>query len=168
MRATVGPGGFADDVIKIVVGEWRKVPDMLFVYVNEFFGEDIGAEAFRNAPTSKAGAKAVRGRKQPRNLRTGPGSLRIVSGDLFRATEPNAKGNLTKFAVTPKGIEIDYGIDTNVVPYAYIHEYGGNAGRGGKVRLPARPYFNPGVQAFDREQMPKILARIDKKIRSLF
>lgn len=161
MRATVGPGGFADEVIKIVRSEWQRIPDELFVYVTSFMGEDIGAAAF------SAGG-SVRGRKQPRNLRTGPGSLRVVSGDLTRATEPNGPGNITKISADGTGITIDYGIDTRVIPYALIHEYGGNAGRGGKVRLPARPYFNPGVQAFDREQMPKILARIDKKIRSLF
>lgn len=151
----------ADDVLKIIRDEWQRVPDTLFVYVNELFGEDIGSETFRNGGT-------VRGRKQPRNTRTGPGTLRIVSGDLFRATEPGNKGNIATFKATATGIEVDYGIDTRVVPYALIHEYGGNAGRGGKVRLPARPYMRPGIERFEADGIPKILKRIDKKIRSLF
>jgi HK97 gp10 family phage protein len=34
---------------------------------------------------------------------------------------------------------------TNVV-YAAIHEFGGMAGRGRKVKIPARPYLRPGLE----------------------
>lgn len=33
---------------------------------------------------------------------------------------------------------------TNII-YAAIHEFGGMAGRGRKVRIPARPYFRPAI-----------------------
>jgi len=168
---------------------------MLFFYVNDYFGEDIGSAQFRGAADSASGAAAVRGR-QPRNTRTGPGTLRIRSGDLLRATEPNGRGNVTKFRATPGGVEVEYGIDKNVVPYAYIHEYGGtikhpggtpyriidgvfipvSKARGANlpktkphdIRIPARPYFNPGVYAWQKDEWPQVLGRIDKRIRSLF
>lgn len=41
-------------------------------------------------------------------------------------------------AVQPDGRSVS--ISTNV-PYAAIHQYGGQAGRGRKVRIPARPYL---------------------------
>ena len=32
------------------------------------------------------------------------------------------------------------------VPYAAIHEYGGQAGRGGRARIPRRSYLRPGLR----------------------
>ena len=141
--------------------ELQRIPDQLFVYVNEYFGDDIGSAVFR-------GGDAVRGRKFPRNTRTGPGTLRIVSGDLLRATERDGKGNIYKLTNQGGTISIDYGVDTGIIPYAAIHEYGGNAGRGLKTRIPARPYLRPAFEAFEREEWPQVIRRIDNRIRSLF
>lgn len=151
----------ADDIIAIVKDEFQRIPDALFFYVSDNMGEDIGSAVFR-------GGGAVRGRKFPRNTRTGPGTLRVVSGDLLRATERGSKGNIYKLSVQNGAVSIDYGVDTGIIPYAAIHEYGGNAGRGGKVRIPARPYLRPAFDDFEREEWPKVLARMDKRIRSLF
>lgn len=38
------------------------------------------------------------------------------------------------------------GILGSRVPYARIHEYGGMAGRGRSVRIPARPYLRPALK----------------------
>ncbi len=141
--------------------ELQRIPDELFVYVNEYFGDDIGSAVFR-------GGDAVRGRKFPRNTRTGPGTLRIVSGDLLRATERGGKGNIYKLTNQGGTVSIDYGVDTGIIPYAAIHEYGGNAGRGLKTRIPARPYLRPAFDAFEREEWPQVIRRIDNRIRSLF
>jgi hypothetical protein len=144
-----------------VKDELQRIPDELFVYVNDYFGDDIGSAVFR-------GGGAVRGRKFPRNTRTGPGTLRIVSGDLLRATERDGKGNIYKLTNQGGTISIDYGVDTGIIPYAAIHEYGGNAGRGLKTRIPARPYLRPAFEAFEREEWPQVIRRIDNRIRSLF
>jgi phage virion morphogenesis protein len=40
-------------------------------------------------------------------------------------------------------------------PYAFIHQVGGNAGRGGKSPIPARPYL--GVSAEDERQIYAII-----------
>ncbi|WP_448377770.1 phage virion morphogenesis protein, partial [Fervidobacterium sp.] len=45
-------------------------------------------------------------------------------------------------------------IGTNVV-YARIHQYGGYAGRGRKVRIPARPYL--GITEEDRREAESLL-----------
>ena len=151
----------ADDIIGIVRDEFQRIPDMLFFYVSDNMGEDIGSSVFR-------GGGKVRGRKFPRNTRTGPGTLRVVSGDLLRATELGGRGNIYKATTQGGVVSIEYGVDTNVIPYAAIHEYGGNAGRGLKTRIPARPYLRPAFEAFEREEWPNILTRIDKRIRGLF
>lgn len=154
--ATIG-----DQIIGIIKDEFQRIPDMLFFYVSDNMGEDIGSSVFR-------GGGSVRGRKFPRNTRTGPGTLRVVSGDLLRATERGGKGNIYKASAQGDIISIEYGVDTNIIPYAAIHEYGGNAGRGLKTRIPARPYLRPAFEAFEREEWPQVLGRIDKRIRSLF
>lgn len=153
--------GIADDIINIVKDEFQRIPDMLYFYVSDNMGEDIGSSVFR-------GGGKVRGRKFPRNTRTGPGTLRIVSADLLRATERGGKGNIYKLTAQNGTISIDYGVDTGIIPYAAIHEYGGNAGRGGKTPIPARPYLRPAFDDFEREEWPNILTRIDKRIRGLF
>ena len=40
-------------------------------------------------------------------------------------------------------ISIRFGSD---VPYAAIHEFGGDAGRGGKVHIRKRPFLTPGIE----------------------
>jgi phage gpG-like protein len=94
--------------------------------------------------------------------------LRIVSGDLLRATERGGNGNIYNLTIQGGMVSIDYGVDTGIIPYAAIHEYGGNAGRGLKTRIPARPYLRPAFDAFEREEWPQVIRRIDNRIRSLF
>lgn len=47
-------------------------------------------------------------------------------------------------------------VGTNKV-YAAIHQLGGQAGRGGKVRIPARPYL--GINAADEREIGSILRK---------
>jgi hypothetical protein len=179
-----------DEIIKIIKDEWQRIPDALSLYVSDNLGEDIGAAAFR----SGGSARSLRA---PKNTRTGPGSLRQISGDLFRATQPGGAGNISKFAATKGGFELEYAIDKKVVPYAYIHEYGGTIQHPGGTKyffnkndeivflpktakrfvgitkphdivIPARPYLGPAIEDFEREEIPKIFSRINTKIRKLF
>ena len=57
-------------------------------------------------------------------------------------------------AVTDSGHAVEVGSD---VVYAAIHQFGGRAGRGRKVTLPARPYF--GLDQHDRDAIAHIVSR---------
>lgn len=52
-----------------------------------------------------------------------------------------------------QSITSEYGDDYAIVGtnkvYAAIHQFGGNAGRKKKVKIPARPYLNLGDDAVD-------------------
>lgn len=67
---------------------------------------------------------------RPRYLGVGTGRLR---------------SSLSSIAPFKRGGAYIGGISTNVV-YARIHELGGYAGRGRKVRIPARPYLSPAIE----------------------
>ncbi len=43
-------------------------------------------------------------------------------------------------------VEDDEAIVGSTVEYAAIHEFGGNAGRGRRVHIPARPYLRPAAE----------------------
>lgn len=58
-------------------------------------------------------------------------------------------------SLTYRAGEREVKVGSNVV-YAAIHQLGGNAGRGRKVRLPARPYL--GLDDGDRREIEAILA----------
>lgn len=61
--------------------------------------------------------KAVRRRARPKNLLGRiPRALRVEAGDRFLRI-------------------------TSAIPWASVHQFGGRVGRGGKVRLPARPFL---------------------------
>jgi phage gpG-like protein len=179
-----------DEIIKIIKDEWQRMPDALSLYISDNLGEDIGAETFRKG-------QEPRKLRAARNPSKGRGSLRQVSGDLFRATQPGGRGNINQLKVLNGQFELTYGIDVKEIPYANIHEYGGTIKHPGgtkyffneddqivflpktarrfrgitkphDIRIPARPYLKPGIQDFEREEIPKVLRRIDKRIRSLF
>lgn len=86
-----------------------------------------------------------------RNPNTGEGTLRLLTGKLFRSFTPNRPSleNVYQLKVTNDGFELVYG--SNVI-YAAIHEYGGKAGKGGKAAIPARPYFNPAIEKWKNEK----------------
>lgn len=87
--------------------------------------------------------------RNPVYPRGGGDKLQIVTGNLLRAaTVYKAKGNAT----TTKGggtmFSFVWGVDLDVIPYARIHEFGGQAGRGLKTTIPKRPYITPAFEAF--------------------
>lgn len=148
----------AERVRQVVKAFLQEVPVQLSVYTTEQMGEDIGAPAFRNAP--KGQALSLR---PPRNTTD---KLRFQTNTLGRALNPNESGNISIVTVKDGELSVVYGVDTSVVPYAAIHEFGGNAGRGGAVKLRARPYLRPGFQEWAKKQVPRFLSRIAKAIES--
>lgn len=71
------------------------------------------------------------------------------SGDLYRSVEARAR-------TVEGGVEIEASAGGVLVPYASIHEYGGNAGRGGRTPIKARPYMLPAVEREMDRMMPEI------------
>lgn len=148
----------AERVRQVVKAFLQEVPLQLNVYTIEQMGEDIGAGAFRNTPKGKALSL-----RAPRNTTD---KLRFQTNTLGRALNPNEDGNISIITIKQGELSVEYGIDTSVVPYAAIHEFGGNAGRGGAVKLRARPYLRPGFQEWAKKQVPRFLSRIAKAIES--
>lgn len=87
-----------------------------------------------------------------KNPNTGEGTLRLLTGKLFRSFTPKRPSldNIYTINKSENGFELTYG---SSVVYAAIHEYGGNAGKGKKVKIPARPYFYPAIRKWESEKM---------------
>lgn len=58
-----------------------------------------------------------------------------ITGDLTSSVEVHPE-------LGAEGLEAE--VRTDLI-YSAIHEFGGNAGRGGSAHLPERPYFRPAV-----------------------
>lgn len=87
--------------------------------------------------------------RNPVYPRGGGDKLQVVTGDLFRAaTVYKGKGNTTTAKGGGTQFSFVWGIDLDVIPYARIHEFGGQAGRGLKTTIPKRPYITPAFEAF--------------------
>lgn len=148
----------ADRVRQVIKAFLQEVPNQLYVYTIEQMGEDIGAGPFRD--TERGQALSLRA---PRNTTD---KLRFQTNTLGRALSPSESGNISIVTVKQGELSVEYGINTSAVPYAAIHEFGGNAGRGGTVKLRARPYLRPGFQEWAKKQVPRFLSRIAKAIES--
>lgn len=125
------------------------------------------------------------------------------SGRLSRALIPGQPGHLGRLNPPSEGsltrgpFGIKYGIDTRVIRYAAVHEYGKkitatpkmiayfwylfmltgvdkwkiialSARRKGFVKIKARPYFAPGVDEWAKQQAPKELARVQTQLVKVF
>ena len=77
--------------------------------------EVLARSMLRKGRGKKAVAKALRGR-----------AVLVGRGELWASIE---------YRATKKGVTIG-----SALPYASIHQFGGQAGRGKKVHIPARPY----------------------------
>jgi hypothetical protein len=80
----------------------------------------------------------------------GSKKLQVVSGNLLRAASVyKASGNVTTVESSGTSFTFQWGIDLKKVPYARIHELGGEAGRkSNRVTIDARPYIGPALDAF--------------------
>jgi len=94
----------------------------------------------RKAFTKRGRLRAAARRK----LTTGGGIKPLInSGDLLSSIDRQVRGN-----------EVIVGSD---MKYAAIHQFGGKAGRGRKVTIPARPFL--GLSGDDEREVRSILAR---------
>lgn len=74
------------------------------------------------------------------------------SGTLVRSLHRGVQGNQFAF------------VSTGQLPYARIHQFGGQAGRGHWARIPARPYlgFPPAAQKEVAEDIEQLLEKTAK------
>ena len=92
-------------------------------------------------------------------------SMEARAADLLKEIRSNLSGRVLKrqsgalyrsasVQVLESGADIKMKITAGSpsVPYASIHEFGGQTGRGGKTTIPARPYIKPAIES----EIPKI------------
>lgn len=95
-------------------------------------------------------------------------TLQLVTGNLFKgATVYRAKGNVSAYEQKGELYSFVWGIDLNVIPYARIHELGGQAGRNHAATIPPRPYIGPSIQSFQNETLPTIIDIMLKRLGEL-
>lgn len=162
--------------------------DELAVYYNENLGADIGGAAFSRQDSGPLNLRA------PRNTTT---RLRVVSGDLARALsmKEGEKGVIFEAKIDGDKIILESGIDEDAIPYAAIHEFGGTIKHPGgtpyriingrplfvrksegaglrktkphDIKIPARPYLGPGMEAYQKEALPRYVNRLIKMLGEL-
>lgn len=174
-------------VLSVVKTFIQQVPNQLYAYTIAEMGEDIGSGPFRDS--ERGSALSLRA---PRNKTN---KLRFQTNTLGRALEPNAEGNISKVDVKDGMLEVRYGIDTKVVKYAAIHEFGGTIKHPGgtpykivdgravfvslrnaepdlprtkphAIKIKKRPYLKPAYIEWQKQQIPRFLQRIAKAIES--
>lgn len=91
--------------------------------------------------------------------------VRKLSGQVLNVRTNRLRGSWASseaLNVSQRGETIIGTIGSNVV-YAAIHEFGGMAGRGRKVKIPARPYARPSLE----EKQNRIIDLVNNEIRKL-
>lgn len=84
--------------------------------------------------------------------------LQVVKGNLLKAaTVYNAPGNKSRTVIENKMVTFEWGVDLAVIPYARIHEYGGQTGRNHAATMPMRPYIGPALTQFEKNTMPRLI-----------
>jgi phage gpG-like protein len=101
--------------------------------------------------------------KYPRNPQGD--TLQYVTGNLFKAaTVYKASGNVSRTIIKSNAVTFEWGVDLAVIPYARIHEYGGQTGRNHAATMPPRPYIGPAMKAFQDDDMGKIVDLLFTKL----
>ena len=132
--------GMAKRLPIVVRDELKQADALLQSYITaHMHGTDILAKGERNATDelySKTGAL-----------------LRAIAG---------GKGHIFSVSVTGSNVLLMVGVDLSVIPYARIHELGGVAGRGAKIK--PRPYIMPALKEFIKEELQDILNNIVRRV----
>jgi phage gpG-like protein len=92
-------------------------------------------------------------------------TLQYVTGNLFKAaTVYKAAGNASRTVAKSDGVSFEWEVDLSVIPYARIHEYGGETGRNKATTIPARPYIGPAIKAFQDEDLDNVIDMLLRKL----
>lgn len=137
----------------------QEGPQMLIAYYNDFL-----------QPTTVPDKKAKSGRRyfsRPNDKN----KLRTQYGNIQRALQPGETGNITDVVIANGNVQLVSGIDTNAkvqagpdtvsLMYAKWHEEG-------TKNFKARPFLNPGFEAFVKEEVPKIMELIEGDLLELY
>lgn len=131
-----------------------SVVDLSKIYENaaKTIAADLQAYIGTYMKRTSFDSETMKTKEGRRNPNTGEGTLRLLTGKLFRSFTPNRPSldNIYSINKSADGFELTYG---SSVVYAAIHEYGGNAGKGKKAKIPARPYFYPALRKWEAEKM---------------
>jgi len=101
--------------------------------------------------------------KYPRNPQGT--TLQLVKGNLFKAaTVYKARGNVSRTEARGGTYSFVWGIDLGVIPYARIHEYGGQTGRNHTATMPPRPYIGPSIKAMNDEDLAGIIRNMLRRL----
>jgi phage gpG-like protein len=137
--------------------DWNVIADKFTVVVKEWGQEaPVRLEAYYSVEMGETAEGNFSGKRAKLPINT-TNKLRVVSGDLLRSLKPREDGNITK--VTYKNGQVIVETGTKVV-YANIHEYGGVAGRG--VRIKPRPYITPALQKFNQIEVKRLYTDIKR------
>lgn len=79
-----------------------------------------------------------------------PGPILRQTGDLYRS-------------ITYRATATEMVLGTNW-PYAAIQQFGGKAGRGGKVKIPARPYMLDASGEFPQVWLGAVVRRLEQHL----
>lgn len=90
------------------------------------------------------------------NPSRGEGTLRIITGKLLKSFQLNNSNTLSDFTVSNSELTIWFG---SKLDYAPKNEYG--------IGVPARPFFNPAIQAFEADGLNDVLQEILKEIQKI-
>lgn len=135
--------------------------DVQKIYENAAFTYASELQMFIGLNMKRTSKAKGANKKVGRNPETGAGTLRLITGKLYRSFEPKkvSNGNIFQVQKNDVSFTLTYG---SSVPYAAIHEYGGTAGRGAKI--PSRPYIAPAVAEWQKENLPDFGQKIKLEI----
>lgn len=124
----------------------------------EFYADRMNSATTKNHTVSPSG--------KLRSLPNKTDKLYVLYGNLVRALQPKQRGNIGIIDKGSQRVTLTIGIDLSVVPYARIHEYGGSTGRGGRSKIPARPFFFPAIEQYAKERYNERIARILDRVKT--
>lgn len=142
----------------IVNDELKKAEIMIDPYVQDH----LQGQKFRPGIRASIKSKRLYGGKNPTD------KLYSQTGDLLKAlssaTENGKDGKIFSVTTNNGVVTLLKGVDVSIIKYARIHEYGGTTGRNGATKLPPRPYLNPAMKEFVKEEMDGVLERIVERL----
>ena len=94
------------------------------------------------------------------NLKSG-----FKPGDLIRSFSIGDQNNIWEILKSDYTWDFKFG---SKLPYAAIHEYGGQTGRGHAVTMPKRPYLMPATKIMQEKIMPMLAKNFMNEVLKQF
>ncbi len=142
----------------IVTDELQLMLETLFIYISDHM--NIGEHPKFNMST---------GRYDRPYVKNATNQLYTNTKTLYDAAT-SARNRANKSTVKNKGLSVvlTYAVDSDIVPYANIHEYGGTAGRSNaRFTMPARPYIAPAMAEFADEELNDLADRVVRRLGAI-